>query len=409
MAELTDPQIRIIEKWVKSHNLTILSLENEFIDHICCDVEAIMCTGKSFNAAFTGIQKDIENGTLNNLENKIISILTYKNRIMKLMIRITGFIVLSCFLTAFVLRLFALEEWLEFMAGGLIVLSLVFVPLFFYAKYNDQEIKQHKVLHILGFFSAFLIPLSALLRLINYPFAKLFMLGGIVFLVFGFVPLFWISIKKKSWKPAFSGSILLLIFIILLNYGFLSLVVSKNIIDSWVSIGNYFTATNENLELLNVAYLLRLKPFPELYNKGVEVKTQSDEMCMSINNAKISFIRGIDPSYKEGEIFFTGMDNQQAGNRFLINSERMDKLFRDLDNYLTFLLSVLSDKNEIEKEKICELLHVTVDKKVSSESKKELFFSDFPAIIDVGVLSSIAANVRLAELRTLKFLNDKKK
>jgi hypothetical protein len=70
MNTLSDSQTDLIAKWVKSHHLTIHSLENEFIDHICCDVEELMNEGKSFKTAFENPRNELGDECLSGFENQ---------------------------------------------------------------------------------------------------------------------------------------------------------------------------------------------------------------------------------------------------------------------------------------------------------------------------------------------------
>ncbi len=67
---LNKSQTDLIIEWVKSHHLSIHSLEDEFIDHICCDVEYLMEEGLSSNPAFNKISKELGNDLLPGLEKR---------------------------------------------------------------------------------------------------------------------------------------------------------------------------------------------------------------------------------------------------------------------------------------------------------------------------------------------------
>jgi hypothetical protein len=119
--ELSESQTELIIQWVKSHHLSIRSLENEFIDHICCDVELLMKNGKSFKAAFECLRNDLGNDILPGLEKQTLLKLNYNQRFMKFMTRLAGIVVLLSFFAAIVTRFIAIDYWKTLMAGGMVV------------------------------------------------------------------------------------------------------------------------------------------------------------------------------------------------------------------------------------------------------------------------------------------------
>jgi hypothetical protein len=251
MKTLNESQTEHIIQWVKSQNISINSLENEFVDHICCEVEEMMNEGKGFANAFDSIQQKLGMNVLPELNKQTILYLTLNQRFMKFMTRLAGVIVLLSFFAAIILRFFGTDIWKTLMAGGMVVLSLGFVPLFFIDHYNRQEVKSQKVLHIFGFLAAFLIPLSAFLGLLNSPNSLTVMIAGTLFLLFGFIPLSWNSISKNSGRSVFTGSILFLLFFILLSFGFMGLKISKDRVNSWAFINTSTTNTIKAIEKLN--------------------------------------------------------------------------------------------------------------------------------------------------------------
>jgi hypothetical protein len=409
MITLSETQTELIAKWVKSHHLSIHSLENEFIDHICCDVEDLMSEGKSFKAAFESLKIELGNDLLPGLEKQTILQLTYNQRIMKFMTRLTGIIVLLSFLTAIFLRIASIDYWKTLMAGGMLVLALGFVPLFFINHYRLQEVRSQKVLHIFGFLAALLVPMSAFMGLFNSPYAVHIMLAGIFFLVLGFIPLSWLSVSQGSGRAALTGSIIFLLFFIMLSYGFLGVNISRDRAESWAYISRSADLTASDIQKINLNLMEQLKADPDRTQQVSEINSKSENLIQKLSGLRSSFILELSPEFQPGNPFFKGMDNHFAGKKFLIDNEHTDQVLLETADYKNWLMSLLSEENEQVKTKIAKLLNIDCNvERPDLNTQKNYLFRDFPAITDVSVINSLILNVRIAELQTLKFMSENK-
>ncbi len=406
MKTLSESQTDLIINWVTSHHLTIRSLENEFIDHICCDVEELMNEGKSFASSFESIRTELGDDLLQGLEKQTILKLTYNQRFMKFITRLTGIVVLLSFFAAIVSRIMGIDSWKTLMAGGMFVLGLGFAPLFFINHYQQQEGQGQKILHIFGFLAALLVPLSAFMGLFNSPHALTIMGIGILFLLFGFIPLSWLSVSKGSGRTAITGSIIFLLFFVLISYGFLGVKISKDRVENWI----YFSrsADQSALEMKKVtsACIQGIKEEPEIFALASKIADKSDKLVQKLTGLRDDFILGVSPSYKPGDLFFRGMDNHFAGKKLLIDNKVTDQILVETAEYEAWLISILSEDNEMVKQKISRLLNTDYSgENPDYYSQKNYLFRDFPVIADVSVINSMILNVRIAEYQILKFLS----
>lgn len=406
--ELSESQTGLVIQWVRSHHLKVRSLENEFIDHICCEVEELMEQGNSFKDAFGSICSRLGDDHLTGLEKQTILKLTKNERIMKFMTRLTGVIVLLSFFTAIVSGILRIDIWKTLMGGGMLVLGLGFAPLYFLDHYRLQEAQGQKVLHLLGFISALLISLGAFLGLSNSPYSLTVMAVGIVFLLAGFIPLSWISASKGSGKSAITGSSIFLIFFVLLSYGFLGVRISKDRVDNWVFLAESADKSAKEMEKLNFSFFEKYKSDSVFTSQASELMRRSESIVQKLTDLRDGLILEVSPSYKSGERFFKGMDNHFAGNKILIESESIDLVFKETDDYENWILTILSEENEIVKEKITSILSVKgASTNADNQARKAYLFRDFPVITDVSIINSLILNIRTAEYQAMKFLSEK--
>lgn len=405
MKALSNSQIDTVIQWVRSQRLSIKELENEFVDHICCDLEALMEEGESFTAAFTSLTEELGDTSLPELEKQTILLLTYNQRLMRNLTRFSGIFALSLFFLAVVLRLITSGIWESVMASGMVVLGLFFVPLYFMEHYSHQEVKSQKVLHLLGFLAAFLIPLSAIMVLINSPYAIVVLGIGVVFLVFGFAPLSWMSVSKGSARFAITGGIMFLMFFVLLSYGFLGLKITRDRVDNWVWFSVSSDKTGSSMEMLTAGNLERFNNDADLKQLASEIASRTEIIISDLTKLRDGFIKQQDKNYKRGDLFFKGMDSNFAGQMFLIDNEQASEVLKSISAYESWLITLLSEENEQTKSKISELLKIGDESENANLlAQKNYLFRDFPSIADVSVINSLILNIRIAELQTLSYL-----
>ncbi|MCB8994805.1 MAG: hypothetical protein H6538_04275 [Bacteroidales bacterium] len=405
MKALSNSQIDTVIQWVRSQRLSIKELENEFVDHICCDLEALMEEGESFTAAFTSLTEELGDTSLPELEKQTILLLTYNQRLMRKLTRFSGIFALSLFFLAVVLRLITSGIWESVMASGMVVLGLFFVPLYFMEHYSHQEVKSQKVLHLLGFLAAFLIPLSAIMVLINSPYAIVVLGIGVVFLVFGFAPLSWMSVSKGSARFAITGGIMFLMFFVLLSYGFLGLKITRDRVDNWVWFSVSSDKTGSSMEMLTAGNLERFNNDADLKQLASEIASRTEIIISDLTKLRDGFIKQQDKNYKRGDLFFKGMDSNFAGQMFLIDNEQASEVLKSISAYESWLITLLSEENEQTKSKISELLKIGDESENANLlAQKNYLFRDFPSIADVSVINSLILNIRIAELQTLSYL-----
>ncbi|MCB8999879.1 MAG: hypothetical protein H6540_07440 [Bacteroidales bacterium] len=405
MKALSNSQIDTVIQWVRSQRLSIKELENEFVDHICCDLEALMEEGESFTAAFTSLTEELGDTSLPELEKQTILLLTYNQRLMRKLTRFSGIFALSLFFLAVVLRLIRSGIWESVMASGMVVLGLFFVPLYFMEHYSHQEVKSQKVLHLLGFLAAFLIPLSAIMVLINSPYAIVVLGIGVVFLVFGFAPLSWMSVSKGSARFAITGGIMFLMFFVLLSYGFLGLKITRDRVDNWVWFSVSSDKTGSSMEMLTAGNLERFNNDADLKQLASEIASRTEIIISDLTKLRDGFIKQQDKNYKRGDLFFKGMDSNFAGQMFLIDNEQASEVLKSISAYESWLITLLSEENEQTKSKISELLKIGDESENANLlAQKNYLFRDFPSIADVSVINSLILNIRIAELQTLSYL-----
>ena len=83
MRFLNSKHIRLIEADVENARITINNLSQELVDHICCEVESLMSSGKSFEEAYTIIKEQAGIKVLQQIQENTLYLIDKKYKTMK--------------------------------------------------------------------------------------------------------------------------------------------------------------------------------------------------------------------------------------------------------------------------------------------------------------------------------------
>ena len=198
MNELTLKHIEFLKHEVGKAGLTFSHLQDDLIDHVCCDVEYEMQQGASFEKAYERVKKRIGIDGLQRIQENTLLLIDNKYRIMKTTMKIFG--VIAPTLMAFG-SLFKIEQW----PGGSIILALgfflllfVFLPSALIVSYKEVYNRTKLFIHLSGFVSAFLLALSFLFIIQHWPGTNYLLLTALLTSVLLFLPSFFIHQIKDA-------------------------------------------------------------------------------------------------------------------------------------------------------------------------------------------------------------------
>lgn len=90
MAELSNREIGILHQEIEKQGLTYTQLQNELLDHLCCDIEAKMDEGLEFLKAFEEVRQRLENNRIQVIQEETLLLINQKYRMMKKFMYILG-------------------------------------------------------------------------------------------------------------------------------------------------------------------------------------------------------------------------------------------------------------------------------------------------------------------------------
>lgn len=201
MPTLSKNQVDIIISDVTNESITFSHLADDLIDHICCEVEDLMGSGKDFNDAYKMVKQHFENRTLQKIQESTIYLIDKNYRRMKTTMKITGNVSLAMLGIGTVMKLLHLPGSNLLLMLGFVILCLIFFPSAIYTNYKEQKIKGYKLLHLSILLGGFLFMAGVLFKVLHLNGASILLMSGWIFILFIFLPiLLFTKLKEATTK-----------------------------------------------------------------------------------------------------------------------------------------------------------------------------------------------------------------
>ncbi|MFN8286840.1 MAG: hypothetical protein U0V74_08825 [Chitinophagales bacterium] len=202
MYSLSEEQIDRILNDIRARGVKTESLQLNLLDHICCIIERDLEPDGDFEGFYRQTLKTFYKHSLSEIEEEADLLLTYKNYYtMKKAMIISGGI--SAFLlTAGIF--FKFQQWPGASANlvcGILIFSLVFLPLLFLLKVKENVILRDRIIYGLATLSAIFFSLAILFKIMYWPGANVMGVSVIILMGAVFLPIYFFSgIRRAETK-----------------------------------------------------------------------------------------------------------------------------------------------------------------------------------------------------------------
>lgn len=196
---ITDEQVDFIRADLQRRGISMSSLRDGLLDHLCCMLEADHAE-TDFSAAYGRVIREFGEFDFLPIQEETLKIIqTIERHKMNKTLRVSGF--LSCALIV-AGSTFKFMHWPGaniLLLLGTFVLAGLFTPVFFMHRYKTGEVSNRNTfLAILGAAGSIMLGLGACFKLLHWPGALVMMYSGIAVLLLGYVPVYMISVYRKS-------------------------------------------------------------------------------------------------------------------------------------------------------------------------------------------------------------------
>lgn len=203
MHELTEKEIEKISVDIDQEGLTYTLLKDELLDHICCDIEAEMELGLTFNEAYRKVKCVMGKKRIRQIQDETLYLISKKYRIMKKLMYVLGIAVPILIVIG---AIFKVYHWPG--AGAIISLALgttavLFLPVFVMVRIRDTRRQEDKVplgLYLTGMIAGMLTIIGALLKIQHLPGGGPCISLGLFGLAAVFLPMFVVIRSREARK-----------------------------------------------------------------------------------------------------------------------------------------------------------------------------------------------------------------
>ncbi len=422
MALLSEKEIHFLGTEIERGGLTYTELQQELLDHLCCDVEAKMEEGLAFVKALEKVKGRMEPDCIRQIQEDTLLLINKKYRLMKKFMFILGMIAPSMLIIG---TIFKIQHWPG--AGVMIVLSLfllgaIYLPVFVSVKIRDTR-KQgkpvNKPMYIFGLIAGIVFIAGAMFKLQHWPGAGVMItLSGIVTVAI-FIPILVIQAirEKENQVQNFTVLIFVLSFTAI-AFMMVALRPSQYIMDSFISPAIENIKMERIIEENNDVFIDRFSPLYSeskvLAEKINNLSKRTDDLDDYISDIIRTIIVEANINNQEAigedgsiEIFdLVRLDNYSSVDYILFGDDENkgagDELQKVIEDYRELAMAAVGPDFSHKIEKALETnssFHGEMNR-----SWLESYFYHQPMIGAVIQLTDIQLKIRIVEGEVLSYL-----
>lgn len=198
---LSSEQIAIIRKYLDQSSISIDSLKDDILDHLCCVVEIKMERGGVFDTALREALDELAPDGLNEIQRETVFLLnSTKIILMKKIMYSIGLLSAMVFVLGWAFGMMHLPGAIALSIYGFMSFVFIFLPMLAIDRYkvNIRWALSDKLKFGLGFVSGLIVATSVFFKLMHLPGAEGLLIIGTGVFVFGFLPFLFFTMYRKS-------------------------------------------------------------------------------------------------------------------------------------------------------------------------------------------------------------------
>ena len=199
--KLSSEQIGVIRQQVDQSDITIASLKDDVLDHLCCVVEILMDRGKDFDAAVQEALHDLAPEGLDEIQHETMFLLnSTKIILMKKVTYAIGLLASMSFVLGWAFGILHYPGSRELSIGGFLAFVFLFIPLLVIDRFKHKIrwTLTEKLRLIVGGISGIMLTVALGFKILHLPGADELLLMGSLLFVFGFLPFQFFTLYKES-------------------------------------------------------------------------------------------------------------------------------------------------------------------------------------------------------------------
>lgn len=302
MYTLTDAQIEFILEDIRRDGIELEDLQLNLLDHICCIIEQELEANGDFEHFYQQVKSRFYKHKLAELEEETHLLLTFKHyyTMKKLMIG-SGIFAATVFSIGLLFKFMYWPGASMMIVVGIVLLSLLFLPLYFTLKIREEKSTRDKLLVGLTSIICIDISMAVLFKIMHWPGANMMGLLAVILLALVFLPIYLITgIRNPETKV---NTIVSSVMIVAGCGLFLTLARSPKATKIEDEMLTGYILRNEQLLQLEKQSLPASPPHQVIYlNTGAEVIALCETLKSGILKQEIGDLH-IDPDFSQKEQF----------------------------------------------------------------------------------------------------------
>ncbi|HTD97778.1 MAG TPA: hypothetical protein VK668_00760 [Mucilaginibacter sp.] len=198
MQQLNDGQVMIILNRIIADGVIDNDLQNGLLDHYCCFIEEMLLTGADFESAYNTAFRAITPNGMHEIQEELYFILNYNQQTnMKRIIYLSSFLTVFCISSVI---MFKTMHWpgasILFTIAFVLVIATAIILFSNSIKHWKSHTAGYNVRVVTGFMSALLISVGAIFKSLQYPTAAIQIVAGVLLLNLIFLPMFFYHLYR---------------------------------------------------------------------------------------------------------------------------------------------------------------------------------------------------------------------
>ena len=345
IAAVIDDNYERIKSDLVRLGLTYERLIDDMLDHVCCMVEDNMEEGSDFESSYNQVLDTIGEKSLPEIQHQTLLNLDKKFQRMKNFTYIFG---LSSAILTILGSFFKRMHWPGagiMITVGMVLIVLVFLPLFFISNHREQVEKKNPVYAIVGYLTIALLLAAATFKIQHWPGAGWLIYSSIGFILIGFIPLYVVNVFQRSGKEKAN-----LPYIVMLLVGIACVMLMSNINMSKDLLDIYLEealANEQRVELVqkqtagllelagDSAHMDHLEAITRIHNQARDLQV----MVNGMQEGMIAFVGQPGISIEDVK----GKDNRQAGREAILEHGEGVAFITEAKQYAAMLEELVKD------------------------------------------------------------------
>lgn len=202
MPALKEEEIRLLNEEIERRGLTYTPLQEELLDHLCCDLEAQMDEGLDFETALQKIREGMGENSIRQVQEATLLLVNQKYRIMKKLMYVLGITAPLLLILGATFKSFHWPGASVMIVLSLFMLGAAYLPVFVMVKIRDTREKGgtiNKPMYIFGALGGIIFLTGAMFKINHWPGAGVMIYLSALVTLLIFIPILVIrTIKDKE-------------------------------------------------------------------------------------------------------------------------------------------------------------------------------------------------------------------